>query len=261
MQPMRNLILTLLLLPFSFTLVLAQDTVDSNAVREVSPFFPSQGDLGVTVNVNGLISNIAAEPRTDLRGINTLLMRYNYNDRLTFRVGLAPSIVNYRVQSTDSVGKDLVEFDSTARRASFSIRPGLELHFNGTKRLDPYIALDAEAGVVGKFSAGSVTNVQDTTGTAKFTRTITEDGGFSLGGKVSVGMNYFVAKKLALGLEYGMGISYIASGGDRQDVLQSEPVSGTPSTDSNLSSTRVNDLNFFVDPTVSFTVSYFFSLK
>lgn len=257
---MKKLILLLMILPLALTTVNAQDSLNSKSVRSLESFYPQEGDVGITVNVNGLISNISATPRQDLRGANTLLIRYNLKNNLTARLGLAPSVMSYRELSTDSVGKDLVQFDSTARRSSVSIRPGLELHLKGTRRLDPYIAMDVEMGIVGKFSAGSVTTVTDTTGAAKFTRTITEDGGFALGAKLSAGMNYFVAKKLAFGLEYGMGVSSVTSGGDRQDVLQIEPVSGTPSTVSNRSSTRVRDLNLFVDPTVQITISYFFSL-
>jgi len=222
--------------------------------------YPVAGDLGVTVNIAGVISNITAAPRHDLLNASTLLLRYKINDQWTFRGGLAPVIFNYKESRTDSAGKDLVEFDSTARRANISFRPGIEYHFTGSRRLDPYAALDGELGLVGRFHSGAVTNVTDTTGTARFTRTITEDGGFSLGAKLSAGMNYYISKKLFVGVEYGMGVSYLSSGGDRQDVLRSEPVSGSASTVRNLSSRRTNDLNFFVDPTVQITFGYFFSL-
>lgn len=222
--------------------------------------YPETGDLGVTVNVTGLISNIAVAPRADLRGVNTLLLRYVINDQWTFRGGLAPFIFNYKENRTDSVGKDLVEFDSTARRTDISFRPGMEYHFAGGRRLDPYVALDIEFGLVGRFHAGAVTNITDTTGTARFTRTITEDGGVSFGAKLSAGMNYYVSRKLFVGVEYGMGVSYLSSGGDRQEVFRSEPVSGSATTVRDLSSRRINDLDLVVDPTVQITFGYYFSL-
>ena len=224
-----------------------------------SPFKPDMGSWGATVNVSGAIASIGGTPRTDQRGRSLALVRYVINDNFTFRLGVAPHLFSTRVLSTDSVGKDLVERDSSARQASVSFRPGVEYHFAGTKRLDPDVALDAEFGVVGQYSSGSVTNVTDTTGTAKFTRTITEAGGFGVGAQLGIGFNYFLAKQLAIGMEYGMGIQHLVTGGDRQEVLQGDPVSGSPFTIREISSERTYQTNFLVDPMVQFTLSYFFS--
>ncbi|MEZ4722662.1 MAG: hypothetical protein R2813_12375 [Flavobacteriales bacterium] len=243
---------------FSFGFIKAQD---STALAEPREFMPDAKDIGVTANVTGLISNFTGNTRTDLRGVSMALIRYNINDRLTFRVGLAPSVMSIHSSSTDSAGKDLIEYDSTAKQSAFSIRPGVEFHFNGTKRLDPYIALDAEFGIIGQFRAGVVTKTTDTTGTALVNRTITEAGGFGYGAKLSFGMNYFVAKRLALGMEYGLGVQSLVTGGDKQDVTQIDPVSGASSTVRVLSSTRSTNTGLYVDPTAMITLSYFFSLK
>ena len=253
---MKYLLSLVLILPFY--VAQAQDSIQNQPLPR--QYNANAGDLGITLNITGLINNISSVPREDLRAQNSLVVRYVINNNLTFRTGIAPRVMGYRVSSTDSVGKDLVEFDSTARQSSFSIRPGIEYHFLGTKRLDPYAAIDAEFGVIGGFNAGSNTNISDTTGTSKYKRTITEAGGFGLGAKLSVGFNYFVAKRLALGLEYGMGLAYTATGGDRQEVLQIDPTSGSASTQRQLSSTRVFDTQFIVDPMAQFTLSYFFSL-
>ena len=260
-----NLALMALLVIGSFT-TQAQETLPAESVKvlpiPMSPSFnPASGDLGVVVNVSGLISNLNATPRTDLLGNSSFLFRYTHSPRVTYRLGLAPNISRTQVLSTDSVGKDLVEFDSTASRSQFSLRPGVEFHLSGTKRLDPYVALDAELGLIGRLSIGSVSNITDTTGTSRVVRTITEDGGYSLGGKLSVGANYFIAQNLFIGMEYGLGIRGLITGGDRQEVVQIEPVSGTNTTLRDLSSVRNNDLLFGVDPTVQITLGYFFGLK
>lgn len=222
--------------------------------------FPAKADIGITANVTGLIQNITFQNRTDLIGASLLYLRVNQSDRITWRIGLSPRIVNTQALSTDSVGKDLVEFDSTFKQSAIGFRPGVEFHFEGTRRLDPYVAIEADLGIIGKQSIGSVTNTTDTTGTSRLIRTITEDGGYTLGARLSFGANYFVAKKLFLGLEYGMGFSNIVTGGDRQEVVQIEPVSGSNVTISNPSSTRTSNTMFAIDPTVQFTIGYFFSL-
>jgi len=234
----------------------AQEDADTR-----SEFYPSVGDFGVTGNISGLISNISVTSNTDLINTNSLVLRYTKGKNLTYRVGLAPRINNFSVNRTDSVGKNLVEFDSNASATNISIRPGIEYHFKGTNRLDPYTVFDVELGVVGSQKMNSVTNVTDTAGTAKTKRTITEDGGFSLGAKVGLGMNFYVSPKLFLGVEYGVGVMNVVSGGDRQEVVQVEPVSGSNTTTRNLSSTRTSQVGLYVDPMIQLTVGYFFGLK
>ena len=264
---MKNSFLLLCLVCFSF-LSIAQEfvpqetsAVPSMAVRSlIQPkLLPEAKDWGVTVNVNGLIQNISLQPRQDLLNNSTALIRYVKDEKWTIRFGLAPHLYRYSVSTTDSVSKDLVGFDSTASRSIMGFRPGVEYHFRGSNRLDPYVALDADFGVVGGLTIGSVTNVTDTTGTSRLSRTITEDGGFSIGAKLSAGMSFFLTKGLFVGMEYGLGIQNVVSGGDRQEVVQFEPISGANTTTRNLSSQRVNDLNVFVDPIAMITIGYFFS--
>ena len=250
---MRKL-LSIMLISFSFCgASVAQDASDST-----SKYFPNNKDFGVTMNVTGLINSITVLPNQDLLNSNSLLLRYKQSERITYRLGIAPNIYRFNQQSTDSIGKDLVEFDSTASRSMISFRPGAEFHLQGTKRLDPYVAVDAELGVIGKTNIGSTSNVTDTTGTSRVVRTITEDGGFVLGARATVGMNYFFAEKMFFGLEYGLGLSNIVAGGDRQEVVQFEPLSGSNSITRDLSSTRSSNLNFYVDPRVQITFGYFF---
>ena len=250
---MKNLFIAFLAFLFSFNSLNAQTEVDST-----SKYFPKAKDFGVTLNVSGLINSITVSPNQDLLNSNSLLLRYKQSEKLTYRLGLAPNVYRYNEQSTDSIGKDLVEFDSTASRSMMSFRPGVEFHIRGTKRLDPYVAVDAEFGVIGKNNIGSTSNVTDTTGTSRVVRTITEDGGFTLGARASFGMNYFFAEKLFFGVEYGLGVTNIFTGGDRQEVVQFEPVTGSNTIDRDLSSTRTSNLNFYVDPRVQITFGYFF---
>ncbi|GAB4381737.1 MAG: hypothetical protein Kow0075_13530 [Salibacteraceae bacterium] len=218
----------------------------------------SAGQFGVTFNASGLVAAMRFANRTDLIGNAVLTGRYVYNDRLIFRVGLAPKVYAYNETRSDSVGKDLVQFDTNSRQAMFSILPGIEYHINTGNRLDPYVGIELEAGLVGTRRAGSVRNFSDTTGTARYTRTVTEAGGFSIGARLFTGMNFFIAKGFAFGFEYGVGLRNITTGGDRQEVLQSEPVSGTSSVQRDLSSGRVSQTYFMVDPAVQFTLSYYF---
>lgn len=219
---------------------------------------PDAKDFGAMINVSGLISNISAQPQNDLLNSSALLIRYKINENFTFRTGVGPQIMRVNQTNTDSIGQDLVEYDSTASQSMVSIFPGIEYHLEGTKRLDPYLVGELELGLIGRLDIGAVENTSDTTGTSKVTRTISEDGGFALGARVRLGMNYFIAKNLFFGVEYGMGVSSRITGGDREDVIQIEPVSGASTVIRDLSSSRTNNLLFAVDPMVNITFGYFF---
>lgn len=251
---MKNLLLSITLLMASFAL-LAQDS------NKVKAFYPEVGDWGVVGNVSGIIAQVQTATPKDLRNENLFLIRYKKSEQLTFRLGIAPNVMNVNVSSTDSVGKDLVRFDSTASRSTIAFKPGVEYHLKGTHRLDPYLAGEVELGVVGGMNIGSSTNITDTTGTSLITRTITEDGGFSLGLKLSAGMNFYIAPKLFVGAEYGVGLTSVTTGGDRQEVVQYNPVSGSDYSQRNLSSIRTTNTNLVVDPTIKLTVGYFFGFN
>ncbi len=243
-------------LAFTFlflTSAMAQD-------NDVDSLKPAAKSFGAMLNVSGLVANIDAAPQRDLLNTSSLMLRYKIDDQFTFRMGIAPNIGRVKRNTTDSIGKDLVEFDSTASQSVFSIFPGVEYHLAGTKRLDPYVAADLELGLVGQLKIATIQNTTDTTGTSKVTRTINEDGGYALGARLRLGMNYFIAKNLFLGVEYGLGFSTLISGGDREDVTQFEPVSGSSTVDRELSAARNNNLLFAVDPGVQITFGYFFSL-
>lgn len=234
---------------------------EGSANVETSPFFPKSGDFGVMLNVNGLINAISLNSPSDNLGNNSLVLRYTKSPKLTYRLGLAPSVYRNRSLSTDSINTNLVEFDSTISRSQFSIQPGVEFHLKGTKRLDPYAVLQTELGLVGKTNINSIMDVTDTTGTSRTLRTITEDGGYTIGGGIRFGANYFVSQHLFLGVEYGIGANVMVSGGDRQEVIQVEPVSGSNTTTRILSSARTTDVNFGVGQAVQITLGYFFGFK
>jgi hypothetical protein len=231
------------------------------STSETSPYFPQAGDFGVLLNVNGLINAINLNTPASVLGNNSLVLRYTKSPQVTYRLGLAPSIYRNRARSTDSINTTLVEFDSTASRSQFSIQPGVEFHLKGTKRLDPYAVLQADFGLIGRMNINSITDVTDTTGTSRTLRTITEDGGYAIGGGIRLGANYFLSQNFFLGLEYGIGANALISGGDRQEVIQVEPVSGSNTTTRVLSSARNSGVDFGVGQAVQITIGYFFRFK
>jgi len=90
------------------------------------------------------------------------------------------------------------------------IRPGIEKHFAGTDRLSPYIG--AELDFAKKFSTKKVDNqyngkLGDESGSILVTKTTGEKGYMRIGVNAVAGFDYFFAKKLYIGAEFGFGLS------------------------------------------------------
>lgn len=250
-----NLIATIIL---SFGLCGASYAQDTIAEKVPAHFKHEKGMLSASLGVTGLLGNISLSAPLGPNNSPQVFLRYFLSDNLALRMGLAPSIRHAKVSRVDSVGKDLVEFDSTNSRASFDIMAGIEYHFEGTKRLDPYIGIDLSFGLVGTEKFNSSLDISDTTGTATMTRTITQDGGYSFGARAFIGANYYVSKHFYLGVGYGLGFTSVATGGDRQEVIQNKPVSGSETTTRILGSARNTTTSLDVDGMAVIQVGFLF---
>ena len=96
------------------------------------------GDWGVGFNITGLIQNISLSPvNSDAQP--ALQIRKFVDDRWAVRLELGVSAQNYSRTLVDSVDNFRRTYDSTFSQTRFYIAPSVEYHFEGTKRLDPYL--------------------------------------------------------------------------------------------------------------------------
>jgi hypothetical protein len=93
----------------------------------------------------------------------------------------------------------------------FNIRPGYEKHFAGTERLSPYVGFDIDFAY--KTSSYSTEN---NFGSGPFKKIDgawdaygTEIGYTRIGANVLVGADYYFAKKMYVGVEFGLGFQNI----------------------------------------------------
>lgn len=141
-----------------------------------------EGDVAIDFGLSGGISNTVVTPH-DLgfdKGA-AVKLRYFNSDKSAIR-GM---LLIYNAKETDS--DDNVESQSV-----FTIGAGYEKHFEGTDRLDPFLAGD----VLYKREAEKTTT----------STTEIEGSNSSFGLRVSIGADYYFAKKVYLGVELGLGM-------------------------------------------------------
>lgn len=150
---------------------------------------PVQGDWGAEVN----FSPFSSSPI----GINYIRLRNFINDKTALRLGL---FLGTNFENPDE--------DLTNRTYEFNVRPGMEKHFEGTKRLSPYLGGELDLAL-----KSSKSSFDDGT----FERTIegawsdfgTERGFTRLGANAIAGVDFYILKGLYLGTEFGFGFEYI----------------------------------------------------
>ena len=132
-----------------------------------------------------------------------------------------------------ATGGAVPEADKKTSGMTISIRPGYEKHFAGTDRLSPYVG----AEILFSMTTSKVT--QDTvmvntvavapTSYQVMTTTKKGDGAStSFGVNLLAGFDYYIAKGLSLGAEFGFGFSTTSMPNITSERAQYNKTSGTP---------------------------------
>lgn len=163
--------------------------VTSSSLLAAQDFKPVKGDWGAEVNFTPFSSSPIS--------INYIRLRNFTEDNSAFRLGL---FLGVNVQNPAE--------DLTNTTVEINIRPGLEKHFEGTKRLSPYSGMELDLAY--KFSKSAF---DDGTNTATFEGAWNDNGferGFiRFGVNTFAGFDLYIFKNLYLGTEFGFGFEYI----------------------------------------------------
>lgn len=222
-----------------------------------------KGDWGISVNISGIINNIALQNPKDGAGNYVVFARKYIKDDVAVRLGFNVAYNNNKWKFEDSIvvasgNSALRTIDSTISRFDFSFSGGYEKHFGSTKRLDPYFAGVLTIGRIGNTETTATTNIKDVTGTDKTQHIIQQDGGFYFGMGAVAGFNYFIAPKFSLGAEFGYFYTYSKTGGDYNESIVNTPVSGAQSSTFSVGINEQSSYTLNVSSTASIMLSYFF---
>lgn len=229
--------------------------------RDSLNYFPSEGDFGVGLNVNGLIGNIGLGAVQDNFGNDLIFARYFLSDKNALRFGFGADLDQYKRTVTDSLGAALRNFDSSYVQPSFHFNFGIEKHLFYGKRLDPYFGAGVVGSIIGRSREQTSLSLEDTTGVFEVTTDLKSSGGFVLGVNAVAGFNYFIAENFAFGAEYTLSYAYQQVGGDFDRVVITTPVTGQSSSRRELGSdlTRRNTIN--MSGQLDIRLSYYFPTR
>lgn len=151
---------------------------------------PIAGNFSAEVNFNPFSSSPV--------NINYLRGRYFTSDLSAVRIGFSLGFQN------DTPDKDL-----TLNTVEFNIRPGYEWHFAGTDRLSPYVGVELDYAL--KTSKLTNDDEDDTIKEIKgaWSTGGSEQGYSRLGANFIIGADFYVAKRLYIGTEFGYGFQKI----------------------------------------------------
>ncbi|MFY0599217.1 MAG: hypothetical protein JXR03_06065 [Cyclobacteriaceae bacterium] len=122
--------------------------------------------------------------------------------RLNVFLGL-DSDSNIKQQKDDENNR--LELNTSSSAFSVNIRPGFERHLPGTDRLSPYFGGELDLAIQ---TSSEEEEFQNTTNDKFETTLRNQNGFFRFGINAIAGMDFYVAKKLYLGTEFGFGFSY-----------------------------------------------------
>lgn len=172
------------------------------------------------------------------------LARYYVTDKIVARVGLGINNFSAKFDTTlsqksafggtdpafkDKITTTVTKGSRSQTSSGFLLNPGLEYHFAGTDKLDPYVGAQISFGKRGDTTLTTSKDISRTLdenslnlGASKTVTKVVTPGGTLFGFAGIVGFNYFFADKFAVGAEYSLGFLNSNVGGKQITTATSD---------------------------------------
>ncbi len=174
----------------------------------------AQKQTGGEKNIEVQFSPLSGNPLST----NGIRFRMFNSESSAIRIGFGlggDRVTTVRAQATEAIGSTgqtvavdaLYDYESSF---NFSIRPGYEMHFDGTDRLSPYVGAELLFGIgrnsfEREFWGGNAADARvENYSVFSLTRT---EGTTTVGLNAIAGVDYYIADNLYLGVELGFGLS------------------------------------------------------
>lgn len=175
---------------------------------QAQDFKPVAGDVTTEFGLTGGINNTDFKLTDGAAGL--LRFRYFNTEKVAYRLGFNVSSTN---DKKNAYGVDANQKGTFTQKATnVLINLGIEKHFTGTDRLSPYVGGDILFGT----GSGTETAENTTNKGATYTKDVFNEtkgpGYVSFGLRGVVGADYYIAKRMYLGVEAGLGLVYEKEG-------------------------------------------------
>jgi len=212
-------ILILTLCALSFSVLNAQDGTGSFKQNSGDKSLELQFDPGAIFNSsngNNVLSN----------GLG-IRFRLFPSESLAYRLNVNINFSNTSevTQDADDTGNEELKYKETD--FGVFIRPGIEKHFAGTKRLSPYIGAELNVGFL---TSNYKQETQAVAGDPVYimeTKNANPNAGLTFGAAALAGADFYISPKLYLGVELSYGLNYFMA--SEIKITDSDP-NGTDAT-------------------------------
>src|SRR5690606_2132645 len=161
-------------------------------------FKPTAGDVTVDLGVAGGLGNTTINLPDQGFGTGAMFKaRYFKTENIAYRGTLFVG----NSSETNNSNNQKQEIDNYG----FGLGFGMERHFTGTERLSPYVGGDVLLG----YGNGNVKTTEITTGDVE---ELKGPGVFRFGVRGVFGADYYIAKRVFVGVEAGLGLMYESEG-------------------------------------------------
>lgn len=190
--------------------------------KSTSEYKPSEGTVTTEVGLTGGLNNADFNLNTGV-----LKFRYFLKDDLGLRLGLATN--SSKVESKDATTPSNV-ITYTNKTSNFVLNLGVEKHFAGSDRLSTYAGADLLIGFGGAKgdAADQSGNSYSVEGATINIATGNPQGNAnnSFGVRLLTGADYYIAKKVYLGVEAGLNIL----SGKTKEIVETTKAGSTTTT-------------------------------
>ncbi|UXX80325.1 SH3 domain-containing protein [Reichenbachiella carrageenanivorans] len=137
--------------------------------------------------------------------INGIRARWFTSGRNAFRLNIFAAVdSDTEIIQQELSSAQLKELKYNTTTIGVNVRPGFERHLEGTKRLSPYFGLEFDLA----YQYSSEKEEYQNGSKVNYNKVVNEDGFVRLGANWVAGFDFYIAKKLYLGTEFGYGFSY-----------------------------------------------------
>lgn len=179
-----------------------------------SEYKPSKGSVTTEVGLTGGLGNSGynLNQTGSVTGAPTLKFRYFYKNNIAFRLGFSafrsasdtnPTTITVNTPIPTPPALFTPSTSGFTSNTFFGVNLGVEKHFKGTERLSTFIGADLLIGTRSSYTEA----VNNSTAILSTTTTVKNNNGnsyFGLG--LLTGADYYIAKKVYLGVELGLAL-------------------------------------------------------